>query len=377
VIADGRIEAVGPAAETVPRDRDEVIRAPGATLLPGLINLHVHLSLASDNAPFVPYMDAHSDVALALRAAHNSAVALRAGITTVRDCGARGTTVLEVRDVQAHATSPPQGARILSCGWPLTITGGHMRPFGGEVDGELDARRTARRLVSAGADFIKVAGSGGGTPGSLAEYPSFWPDELRGIVQTAHGLGRKVTVHCTATAAIANALEAGVDSIEHGYFSAPGALLAFDDRLADGLAAADIPICPTLQVARDMVETLPAGAERDAWSRRREAQAEMVQRLHRAGVRLLGGSDAGWRYTRFDTLWRELDELVACGVSSLEAIHAATGAASQAIGCADAFGAVRPGLSADLLLVDGEAARDVRCLANVRAVYVQGQPVLR
>ena len=377
VIAGGRIEAVGPAAEVVPRDGDEVVRAPGATLLPGLINLHVHLSLASDNAPFVPYMDAHSDVALALRAAQNAGVALRAGITTVRDCGARRTTVLEVRDAQAHAANPPQGARILSCGWPLTITGGHMRPFGGEVDGELDARRMVRRLVSAGADFIKVAGSGGGTPGSLPDYPSFWPDELRSIVETAHGLGRTVTVHCTATAAIANALAAGADAIEHGYFSAPGTLLAFDDRLADGLAAAGIPISPTLQVARDMVETLPAGPERDAWSRRREAQAEMVRRLHRAGVRLLVGSDAGWRFTRFDTLWRELDELVECGLSSLEAIHAATGAASQALGCADAFGAVRPGLSADLLLVDGEAARDVRCLANVRAVYVQGQPVLR
>jgi imidazolonepropionase-like amidohydrolase len=78
VIAGGRIEAVGPAAEVVPRDGDEVVRAPGATLLPGLINLHVHLSLASDNAPFVPYMDAHSDLALALRAAQNAGLALRA-----------------------------------------------------------------------------------------------------------------------------------------------------------------------------------------------------------------------------------------------------------------------------------------------------------
>lgn len=372
-IADGRIEAVGRAAEVVPREGDEVVRAPAATLLPGLINLHVHLSLASDNAPFIAYMDAQSDVALALRAAHNAGVALRAGITTVRDCGARRTTVLDVRAAQAQGLV--QGARIVSCGWPLTISGGHMRPFGGEVDGELDARRMVRRLVSAGADFIKVAGSGGGTPGSLSQYPSFLPDELRSIVETAHGLGRKVTVHCTATAAIANALAAGADSIEHGYFSAPGALLAFDERLAEGLAAAGIPISPTLQVARDMVETLPAGPERDAWSRRREAQFEMVRRLHRAGVRLLVGSDAGWRFTRFDTLWREVDELVGCGLSSVEAIRAATGAASEAIGCADAFGTVRPGLSADLLLVAGDVARDIQCLAKVSAVYFQGRPL--
>jgi imidazolonepropionase-like amidohydrolase len=365
-IADGLIEAVAPAAELVARDEDEVVRAAGHTLLPGLINMHAHLSLTSDNAPFVPYMDAHSDVALALRAAHNARVALRAGVTTMRDCGARRTTVLEVRD------GPREGARIVSCGWPLTISGGHMRPFGGEVDGALAARQMVRRLVGAGADFIKVAGSGGGTPGSLPDLPSFLPDELGSIVETAHGLGRRVTVHCTATAAIANALAARVDSIEHGYFSAPGAPLAFDERLADGLAAAGIPITPTVQVARDMVDALPAGAERDAWRRRRDACAEMVRRLHRHGVRLLVGSDAGWRYTRFDDLWREMDELVGCGVPPLAVIHGATGAASDAIGRAGEFGTIRPGLSADRLLVPGDVARDVRLLAHVGAVYLRG-----
>jgi hypothetical protein len=162
--AEGRIEAVGPAEDMRVDDGDEVLRCPGETLLPGLINMHVHLSLASDNTPFVPYMDAHSDVALALRAAHNARVALEAGITTVRDCGARRTTVLELRNAQADGLLP--AARIVSCGWPLTISGGHMRPFGGEVDGELGVRQMVRRIISAGADFIKVAGSGGGTPGS-------------------------------------------------------------------------------------------------------------------------------------------------------------------------------------------------------------------
>jgi imidazolonepropionase-like amidohydrolase len=248
-----------------------------------------------------------------------------------------------------------------------------MRPFGGEIDGEVGARQMVRRIISAGADFIKVAGSGGGTPGSISDQPSFQPDELDAIVRTARGLGRAVTVHCTATAAIANALAARVDSIEHGYFSAPGALLAFDKAIAAGLAEAGIPITPTLQVARDMVDTLPAGAERDNWQRRREAQSEMIRRLHQAGVRLLAGSDAGWRFTRFDNLWRELDELVRCGLSPLQAIHGATGAAAAAIGRGDEFGTLRPGLSADLVLVRGDASRDVASLAEVRAVYFQGR----
>lgn len=372
-ISDGQIDFVGPARELTPADGDTKLRAPGTTLLPGLINMHAHLTLASDNQPFVPYMDAHSDVALALRAAHNAAASLRAGVTTIRDCGSRRTTVLDVR--AAILQGLVEGSRIVSAAWPLTITGGHMRPFGGEVDGVDGVRQAVRRLVSAGADFIKVAGSGGGTPGSLTDYPSFTTEELRATIDSARGLGRRVTVHCTATAAIARAADAAVDSLEHGYFAAPGTADAFDSALADRLAQAGISVTPTLQVFRDMAERLPPGPERDFWQRRRETLVDHVGRLRRAGVRLTAGSDAGWRLTRFDDYWRELDELVNCGVSPLAAIHAATGAASDALGRADEFGTLAAGLSADLLLVEGMAAHDVRCLANVRAVYVEGRSV--
>src|SRR5579859_6323549 len=225
---DGRIEALGRAAEIEPRPSDVVVRAPGQSLLPGLINMHAHLTLASDNAPFVPYMDAHSDVALALRAAHNAEASLRAGVTTVRDCGSRGRTVLDLRGATADRLL--SGSRILSAGCALTISGGHMRPFGGEVDGVDGVRQMVRKLVSAGVDFIKVAGSGGGTPGSLTEYPSFSQAEFQAITEAAHDLGRRVTVHCTATAALARAHQAGVDSIEHGYFAAPGTIDAYDEQ---------------------------------------------------------------------------------------------------------------------------------------------------
>lgn len=371
--SDGRIESIGRASEIEPHESDVVVRANGQTLLPGLVNMHAHLTLASDNAPFVPYMDAHSDVALALRAAHNAAASLRAGVTTVRDCGSRGRTVLDLRIATAERLVT--GSRILSAGCALTISGGHMRPFGGEVDGVDGVRQMVRRLVSAGVDFIKVAGSGGGTPGSLTDYPSFSAEEFQAIADAAHGLGRRVTIHCTATAAIARALDAGVDSIEHGYFAAPGTIDAYDPALADRLAAASISVTPTTQVFRDMAELLPAGPERDMWQRRRETLVDHVARLHRAGVQLTAGSDAGWRLTRFDTYARELEEMGTCGLSPLEIIHAATAAASQAVGRQDEFGILRPGLSADLLLVEGNAARDVRTLAAVRDVYLEGRRV--
>lgn len=370
---DGRIEAVAPAAELQAGEGDTLVRAPGQTLLPGLVNMHAHLTLAHDNAPFIPYMDAHSDVALALRAAHNAAASLRAGVTTVRDCGSRGRSILDLREAIAQGVI--HGPRILAAGWALTISGGHMRPFGGEVDGALGGRQMVRRLVSAGADFIKVAGSGGGTPGSLSDFPSFAVDELQAIAEAAHDLGRRVTVHCTATAAIARAAAGGVDSLEHGYFAAPTSADAYDPAVAERLATAGISITPTLQVFRDMAEYLPPGPERDFWQRRRETLVDHVGRLHRAGVRLTAGSDAGWRLTRFDNYSRELEAMASAGLSSVEVIHAATGAASQAVGRQDQFGTLRPGLQADLLLVEGDAGRDVRALGAVRDVYVGGRRV--
>src|SRR5690242_19147044 len=173
-LRDERIEAIGVGTEIRVEPEDNVVRAPGMSLLPGLINMHAHLSLASDNAPFIPYMEAHSDVMLGLRAAHNAAASLRAGVTTIRDCGSRGRSVLDL--VGARAEGLLQIPRILSAGCALTISGGHMRPFGGEVDGAGGCRHMVRRLVSAGAAFIKMAGSGGGTPGSLTDYPSFSVD---------------------------------------------------------------------------------------------------------------------------------------------------------------------------------------------------------
>jgi imidazolonepropionase-like amidohydrolase len=370
---EGRIEAVQPVAELDADASDRVVRAPGATLLPGLINMHAHLNLVPDNAPYLPYMQGHSDVSLALQSAANAAQALRAGVTTVRDCGSRATTVLDLRAACASGLLP--GPRVVSAGWALTISGGHMRPFGGEADGVDGVRVMVRRLVSAGADFIKVAGSGGGTPGSLSMHPSYSLEELRAIVGTAHDLGRRVTMHCTAAAAITRAAEAAVDSIEHGYFSTPDALSAYDERTAARLAEQAISITPTLQVAREMVDCLPPGRERDEWRQRRELLGADVGRLHRAGVRITAGSDAGWRFTRFDTYWHELDELVGSGLSALEAIHAATGAASRVLGLENEIGSLRPGLLADMLLVDGDAGRDVRQLANVRAVYQAGVAV--
>jgi imidazolonepropionase-like amidohydrolase len=257
----------------------------------------------------------------------------------------------------------------------VTITGGHTRHFGGEADETDGLRRMVRRIVSAGADYVKVMASGGGTPGSVPQAPSYTTGELRVIVETAHDLGRMVAMHCIATESIARAVAAGADLIEHAMFFDRDLTPRFDPAVADELARAAIPVTPTMQVNRDLVDLLPDGPERALWQRRQEAHRTIVSRLRALGVPLLAGSDAGWRATAFDTFWKEIDELVACGLSPVEAIHAATGATSKALGAADRYGTICPGLLADLVAVEGDLAVDITRLQHVHAVYQGGVEV--
>jgi imidazolonepropionase-like amidohydrolase len=373
VVAGDKIEAVLPAGRVEPGSEDRVLDLPDQTLLPGLINCHVHLNLPGDNTPFLPWIDTQTDAALALRCAFNAVKSLRAGVTTVRDCGGRGTTVLDLREAQTAGLA--DGARVVSCGWPLTITGGHTRPFGGEVDGVEGVQRMTRRVVGRGADYVKVMAAGGGTPGSYAQYAAFSVAELRAIVETAHGLGRPVAMHCIATQSIANAVEAGADLIEHAMFYDPDTVPRYEPRLGEALAKAGIPVTPTLQVGRDMIDLLPDGPERDVWQRRQEVHYRTVGELRALGVPLLAGSDAGWRATPFETFWKELQELVACGLSPVAAVQAATGAAARALGLGERIGSIAPGLAADLVVVRDDVSQDVRHLADVALVVKGGRMV--
>ena len=374
VLLDGdRIEAVVPRADADALVGARVIDLPGMTLLPGLINNHVHLVLPGDNTPFVPWIDLQSDATLALVAAHNIDTSLQSGVTTVRDCGGRKRITLDLRTAQEAGIT--RGARVVACGRTITISGGHTRHFGGEADGADALRRMTRHVISEGTDFVKVMAAGGGTPGSISQRPSFSAAELTVIVETAHALGHTVTTHCIATESIANALAAGVDHIEHASFMGTDLEPAFDEQIANDLAASGVPVTPTLQVARDLVDLLPAGPDRDLWKGRQEAQHGIIGALRDLGVPLLAGSDAGWRATPFDSFWKELDELVACGLSPLEAIHAATGAVADAHGAGDRYGTLRPGRVADLVAVDGDVAGDISRLASVRAVFQGGEIV--
>ncbi len=242
----GVVTQIGPWA-TAPRDLPQLDLSE-FYVLPGLINMHAHTILPGDGTPFDEWM-ALPDELLLLQAHANALTALHSGVTTIRDCGGKGQLMFRLRD--AIRAGIVGGPRFVLCGRPLTITGGHCRYFGGEVDGAEAMRHAARQLLAEGADFIKIMAAGGGTVGTYAHYPAFDLDELTAGIREAHKIGKFASCHCIATESISLALDAGVDHIEHCSFMAPDRLWRYDEILARRVADAGVYVTPTLQVGAD------------------------------------------------------------------------------------------------------------------------------
>jgi len=203
---------------------------------------------------------AHDDGVLVASSMNAARIALESGITTVRDVGGRGQTTFDART--ALRAGYGYGPRMLLAGQPMTITGGHCWYFGGEADGVDGVRAKVRELAKAGADWIKVIGSGGGTPNTLSHKPSFLPEELMAISDEAHRLDRRVTVHCLCAKAIEDAVAAQVDGIEHAGFLVDEAYTQeYAPRIAELMAEAGIPVTSTLAVGYEIIEAMDSRAE--------------------------------------------------------------------------------------------------------------------
>jgi imidazolonepropionase-like amidohydrolase len=381
-VSGERIAAVGTRAELLARYGGEAQTEtfPDATLLPGLIDTHTHLIMPGNGAAIMDYAQTPDELML-LVAASNAALAVRSGVTTVVDLGAKGTLTFRLRD--AIAQGIVAGPRLVLCGRALTITGGHGWPWLGEADGREGVRLAVRQLCKEGADLIKVMVTGGGTPGTDGRRPSYTPAELAAIVDEAHTRNRRVIGHCTAASGIERALDAGFDIIAHCQFLTPDGSDAFDERLARRIVAQGVFVNPTLQINRilmsDRVPRHLLDPERlaalDAWNARYPRFVETMCRLQALGVRLICGSDCGWGYSTFAETYLELDAMVEAGLTPAEALTAATGSAADALGLADQIGSLRPGLAADLLVVAGDPTADVRALRDVQAVWLSGKSV--
>lgn len=380
VVEDGLITEVSsgradPAAET---DGSRVLDYRGCTLLPGLIDAHVHMNQPGNGTSFEESM-AQGDSFLGASVAFAARRALEAGITTVRDVGSRLETGFQAREALRRGYG--EGARMLLAGPPLTITGGHMRWYGGEVDGVEAVRAQVRRLIGKGADWIKVAGSGGGTPHTFSHLPSFRAEEVAAIADEAHRFGVKVTMHCLCAEAMHYAVAAGVDGIEHGWFFVnEGKDQVFSPELADMIAEAGIRVTTTLSVGQEIISVMEAREKLtteeqvflDGWRQTRDETIEHFGRLREQGVKFIGGTDAGWRYTRFDSMASEAWLMTEGGMTAVEAIAACTGQSAELLGLGEVAGRLAPGLEADLFVVGGDPLGDLRQLSDVRMVMQRG-----
>jgi imidazolonepropionase-like amidohydrolase len=384
VVEDGRIAYVGAPDGVADLAHRTVVDAPGATLMPGMVDAHVHLAYdgASDPRAYRIADVGLSYPALALRAAAHAAETLRWGFTAVRDLHAPGGVAIDLRD--AIRAGWVVGPHVVACGRGLSVTGGHMDKGGwgdhvrrtdhvAACDGPEAFRAGVREQVKRGADCIKINLCGGSTRDLAHPYLQEMTDaEVAAAIDEAHRWERPVAAHTSGGPSVAMAVEAGLDSVEHGHW--------IDERTADLMAARGTTYVPTLlvnernfEIDRDLLGGSAAGW---AWVERARADKwASLERVHRAGAPIAVGTDAGFMLPHGSMSARELELLVQGGLSPLAALEAATSVGARLLGLEG--GVVRVGAPADLLVVDGDPTADVRVLQDRSRLrtYVAGRPV--
>ena len=362
VIEDSTILGVGSGGK-VP-EQGTVIDLPGATLLPGLVDTHVHLAFDASADP-VASLAGRQDGEVTETMARAGQAALRGGVTTVRDLGDRGYLSLGLR---GRADLPT----IVAAGPPITTPGGHCHYLGGTAAPTIEGVRAAVRERAARAvDVIKIMASGGNlTPGSREDLAQFPPEVLSAAVDEAHRLGLPVTAHAHAVDAIADAVAAGVDGLEHVTFwtedgvDAPPDLIQLiaDQRIVVGVTVGAVPV--------------PGMAPPPAVAARIPGIIASTRRLYEAGAPMVAGTDAGIAPVKPHNVVRHAPAMLRqLGFGQAEALRAITSAAAAVCGLGHRKGRIAPGFDADILAVDGDPITDPEALQRIRAVYARGTVV--
>jgi imidazolonepropionase-like amidohydrolase len=385
VVIDGhRIMAVSSGGQVPVPDGAEVLDVGGRTIMPGLIDGHVHLLAyaGEDQAQSYAWNVLTFVEEQTLHAAANARKALHAGVTTVRDMAGSRPEISVGRVIEAGLI---EGARVVSAGF-VGMTAGHGDMFAPAAsdrriwktaDGPDACRALVREYARDGSDLIKICTSGGVlSSGDHPDWRNFTPQETAAIVDEAHALGKKVAAHAHTRKGILQALDADVDTIEHGTF--------IDDECIGRMVDQGVWLCPTLLLNDYLRSQAAAGTvPADSVAKSKEMEQGRVVRLRRAreaGVRMFMGTDTCMKLP-FGSHARELGlmrELL--GMSPMEAIVASTSAAAEALGIAARTGTIEPGKEADLLVVDGDPLADPAVLAdqaNLHLVLKAGRALER
>jgi imidazolonepropionase-like amidohydrolase len=363
LVEDGRIARVGPSGDAAPEGATTVDLA-GRTLLPGLIDAHVHVTAFDLPVPLkgeerIASEVKHHFIAAGLR------TMLRMGITTVRDVGAFGDDLLHAR--RAIALGALEGPRVLACGRIISATspgGAHFAGMYREADGPDEMRKATREQLRRGADFVKLMTTGARSV--LLEDPEpaqMTRAEVATVVEEAHRMGFRVAAHCEGLEGTRLAIEEGVDTIEHGLE------LHREPALLERLAESARILVPTLSCFFDLSEThacLWAPRLVELAKRQREEAHRTVEAAHAAGVRMAMGFDS----MPHGRSALELVRMHDAGLTALEAMAAATSVAAAACGLDGEVGTIEPGKRADLLVVDGDPLADPRVLLDAERIWL-------
>ena len=371
----------------------ETVRAPDgatlqeldygdATILPGLVDCHVHLigigdGRAGDELVTLP------DEVLTVQAAQNARRHLYSGVTTVRDCGAKNRTTFLLRQAVDMGIVP--SPRLVLSGRPVAIIGGHLSYFGIQATGPNECRAAVRQLIKEGADFIKITATGGSTRTSHPLRPSFDVDELRAICDEAHKFGKHAAAHCASSQGMVNALDAGIDTIIHGVHKESDGSDVFRPEIADRIAERGVFVNATIGAGVARIRSLEADdnlsaamrGDLDAMRHASDVRLDQFARMRDAGVVMAAGSDSAWGYYQMGDFQSEIEAHVMGGMSNMEAIVSATSDAARSSWIDSSVGTLEPGKQADVLVVDGNPLEDISTLRCVADVFLAGDRVDR
>ncbi len=373
VVEDGKILQVGPASEVKAATGDTTIDLPEATLLPGLIDAHTHLTFELSSLGYQGL--GISTAREALHGARNARRTLEAGFTTVRNVGARDYADIALRD--AINDGDVVGPRMVASGPALGITGGHcdenlLPPAfhfqgAGVADGIEAVQHKVREVIKYGADVIKICATGGVlSKGDDPNASQYTLEEMKAIVADAHRLGRKVAAHAHGAEGVRWASEAGVDSVEHGHL--------MDDAAVATLKKNGTYLVPTLFLGEYMLAHLEqSDVPEYSKQKMRDVAAAMqknVKKAFDAGVKIAFGTDAAVYPHGMNAA--EFHVYVKLGMTPLAAIQTATINAADLLGWSKQVGTLEPGKGADMIAVDGDPTKDVTILEHVKFVMKAG-----
>lgn len=365
VVVEGRrISWIGPQADAPTFTPEKIYDGQGGTVIPGMINCHTHVANDGDG-DFFGQVQNDSIPISTVRGVKNLAMALQSGVTTVRDCGAANDLAIELAKAVDEGMIP--GPRIRAAGRVITMTGGHGHFFGRQADGPVGTAQATRAEIAGGAHFIKVMATGGVlTKGVHPDQTALQVDELTAVAREAHNAGRRVASHAIGGQGIKNALLAGIDSIEHGFY--------LDDEALEMAVSQGTYLVPTLIAVNRIVDNgdkIPRWVVEKAESESGHHRDSFLAAI-RAGMKIAAGTDAGTPFNPHGELPTELELMVEFGLSPTEALVAATRNAAENVDLLHEVGTLEVGKQADLVLLNGDPTSDISVTRQVAMVVKEG-----